>query len=59
MSGESTLGIREVSGGKLSVEFIKVSLHGDTRDCPKPHSIEKRNRGGQGLSRVDLQLTYP
>ena len=28
------------------VKLGKVSLHGDIRDCLRPHSIEKRNRGG-------------
>ena len=32
----------------LVLNWEKNSLHGDTRDCPRPHSIKKRNRGGQG-----------
>ena len=30
------------------VKLGKVSLHGDIRNCLRPHSIKKRNRGGQG-----------
>ena len=59
MSGESTKGIGEVLGEEFSAELGEVSIHGDTRDCTRPHSVEKRNLGGQGQSRVDLQLTYP
>ena len=39
-----------MSGEEPSVKLGKVSLHGDIRECPRPHSIEKRNRGGQGQS---------
>ena len=28
------------------VKLGKVSLHGDIRGCLRPHSIEKKNRGG-------------
>ena len=59
MSGESTEGIGEVSREEFSVKLGEVSLLGDTRDCAKPHSIEKMNRGVQRQSRVDFQLTYP
>ena len=50
MSGESTEGIGEVLGEEFSAEVGEVSLHGDVRDCARPHSIEKRNRGGQSQS---------
>ena len=59
MSGESTEGIGEVLGEEFSAKLREVSFHGDTRDCAKPHSIEKRNRSRQSQSRVDFQLTYP
>ena len=59
MSRESTEGIGEVLGEEFSAELGEVSLHGDTRDCARPHSIEKRNRVGQIQSQVDFQLTYP
>ena len=38
-------GTGDVSGEKVSVELGEVSLHGDTRDCVKTHSLERRNRG--------------
>ena len=50
MSRESTEGIGELSGEEFSDELGEVSLHGDIRDCARPYSIEKRNRGGQSQS---------
>ena len=46
MSIKFTEAIGEVSREELSAELGEVSLHGDTRDCTRPHNIEKRNRGG-------------
>ena len=37
-----------MSGEEFSAELGEVSLHGDIRDYARPHSIEKRNLGGQG-----------
>ena len=34
-----------MSGEKVSAELGEVSLHGDTRDCVRTHSLERRNRG--------------
>ena len=34
-----------MSGEEFSAELGEVSLHGDIRDCPRPHSVKKRNRG--------------
>ena len=42
MSGESTKGFVEVSGEKFTAKLGEVSLHGDTRDCTRPHSFEKK-----------------
>ena len=42
MSGESTEGIGEVSGEEFSAELGEVSLHGDTRDCARPHIVSKK-----------------
>ena len=39
-------GTGEVSGEEFSAELGEVSLHGDTRDCARTHSVERRNRGG-------------
>ena len=36
----------EVSGEEFSAELREVSLHGDTRDCARPHSVKRRNRSG-------------
>ena len=35
----------EMSGEKVSAELGEVSLHGDTRDCVRTHSLERRNGG--------------
>ena len=45
MPGEFKEGTREVLGEKVSVELGEVSLHGDTRDYVRTHSLERRNRG--------------
>ena len=45
MSGEFTEGTGEVLGEEFSAELGEVSLHGDTRDCARTHSVERRNRG--------------
>ena len=29
---------------EFSVDLGEVSFHGDTRDCARTHSVEKRNR---------------
>ena len=34
-----------MSEEEFSVELGEVSLHGDTRDCARTHSVERRNRG--------------
>ena len=30
---------------EFSTELGEVSLHGDTRDCARTYSVERRNRG--------------
>ena len=45
MFGEFKESIRKVLGEELSAELGEVSLHGDTRDCVRTHSVERRNRG--------------
>ena len=44
MSGEFKESTGKVLGEEFSVELGEVSLHGDTRDCVRTHSIEIRNR---------------
>ena len=46
MPREFTAGTGEVSGEEFSAELGEVSLHGDTRDYARTHSVERRNRGG-------------
>ena len=45
MPGEFKEGTGEVLGEKVSAELEEVSLHGDSRDCVRTHSLERRNRG--------------
>ena len=45
MLGEFTESIGEVLGEEFSAELGGVSLHGDTRDCARTHSVKRRNRG--------------
>ena len=45
MSGEFKESTRNVSREEFSAELGEVSLHGDTRDCVRTHSVEIRNRG--------------
>ena len=35
----------EMLGEEVSAELGEVSLHGDTRDCVRTHSVERMNRG--------------
>ena len=46
MPREFEEGTGEMLGEKVSAELGEVSLHGDTRDCVRTHSVERRNRGG-------------
>ena len=48
-----------VSGEEFSAELGEVSLHGDTRDCTRPHSVKKKNRGGQGQIELISNLPTP
>ena len=34
-----------MSGEEFSAELGEVSFHGDTRDCARIHSVERKNRG--------------
>ena len=45
MPGEFKESIGKVLGEEFSTELGEVSLHGDTRDCSRTHSVERRNRG--------------
>ena len=45
MSGEFKESTRKVSREELSAELGEVSLHGDTRNCARKHSAERRNIG--------------
>ena len=46
MFGEFKESTGEVLGEEFSAELGEVSLHGDTRDCARTHSVERRNRDG-------------
>ena len=45
MSGKFKESIGKVSREEFSAELGEVSFHGDTRDCTRTHSVERRNRG--------------
>ena len=45
MSREFKESIGKVLGEEFSAELGEVSLHGDTRDCVRTRSVERRNIG--------------
>ena len=45
MSRKFKESIGKVLGEEFSAELGEVSVHGDTRDWARTHSVERRNRG--------------
>ena len=45
MFGEFKESVGKVSGEEFSVKLGELSLHGDTRDFFRTHSVERRNKG--------------